>query len=167
MVTSQMELRTALGSHKIIKWALEPQEGHKDLSICLSLWWPYNGVLLDSMMQGTSLDSPNWCKVELPISGVSLLITRPPQHSQKEASFTSSFCSNAIYLQFLSALFSGLYTFLLRRTHPVDQSINYKIEIPILVTRNWIQTSVEKSLKQSTNLLRIFIWFCNTTSPTH
>jgi len=140
MVTSQMELRTALGSHKIIKWALEPQEGHEDLSICLSLWWPYNGVLLDSMMQGTSLDSPSWCKVELPISGVSLLITRPPQPSQKEASFTSSFCSNAIYLQFLS----GLYTFLLRRTHPVDQSINYKIEIPILVTRNWIQTSVEK-----------------------
>jgi len=95
----------------------ETQEGHKDLSICLSLWWPYNGVLLDSMMQGTSLDSPSWCKVELPISGVSLLITRPPQPSQKEASFTSSFCSNAIYLQFLSALFSGLYTFLLRRTH--------------------------------------------------
>jgi len=123
----------------------------------------------------------SWCTVELPISGVSLLITRPrpPQPSQKEASFTSFFfapmlpVSNSsvlsavvVVLQFSLTQGCRYLIVLLRRTHHVDQSINYTVEIPILVTRNCIQTrhSVE-DLRQGISLLRVL--FCNTMSSTN
>ena len=121
----------------------------------------------------------SWCTVELPISGVSLLITRPSQPSQKEASFTSFFfapmlpVSNSsvlsavvVVLQFSLTQGCRYLIVLLRRTHHVDQSINYTVEIPILVTRNYIQTrhSVE-DVRQGISLLRVL--FCNTMSSTN
>ena len=113
----------------------------------------------------------SWCMVELPISGVSLLITRPPQPSQKEASFTSFFFAPMLPVSNSSVLSAVVVVLhfsltqgcrylivLLRRTHHVDQSINYTVEIPILVTRNCIQTrhSVE-DLRQGIRSLKSFI----------